>query len=148
MKKTAAGCIPTPPRINPLHWARLALQATALWPSSLMAMAITYRTRPPKFWNNKGLKLGLSTSAGLLHSLPTVYLSAIDGAQKVLIVDECRGTGGQSEALLSMLTERSDLPAARLAAEDSFIATGPAYAATLPSRDSIVAAATKLWNAL
>ncbi|MEJ6707433.1 MAG: thiamine pyrophosphate-dependent enzyme [Amylibacter sp.] len=80
--------------------------------------------------------------------LPTDgILSAIDGAQKVLIVDECRGTGGQSEALLSMLTERSNLPAARLAAEDSFIATGPAYAATMPSRDSIVAAATKLWNA-
>ena len=80
--------------------------------------------------------------------LPTDgILSAIDGAQKVLIVDECRGTGGQSEALLSMLTERSKLPAARLAAEDSFIATGPAYAATMPSRDSIVAAATKLWNA-
>lgn len=81
--------------------------------------------------------------------LPTDgILSAINGAQKILIVDECRGTGGQSEALLSMLTERSDLPAARLAAEDSFIATGPAYATTLPSRDSIVAAATKLWNAL
>jgi len=74
-------------------------------------------------------------------------LSAIDGAQKVLVVDECRRTGGQSEALLSMLTEHSDLPAARLAAEDSFIATGPAYAATMPSRDSIVAAAKKLWNA-
>ena len=73
-------------------------------------------------------------------------LAAIDGAEKVLIVDECRGTGGQSEALLSMLTERSPLPASRLAAEDSFIATGPAYAATMPSRDSIVAAATKLWG--
>jgi len=73
-------------------------------------------------------------------------LAAIDGAEKVLIVDECRGTGGQSEALLSMLSERSPLPASRLAAEDSFIATGPAYAATMPSRDSIVAAATKLWS--
>ena len=73
-------------------------------------------------------------------------LKAIEGAEKVLIVDECRGTGGQSEALLSMLTEQSKLPAARLAAEDSFIATGPAYAATMPSRDSIVAAATALWN--
>jgi 2-oxoisovalerate dehydrogenase E1 component len=73
-------------------------------------------------------------------------LAAIDGAEKVLIVDECRGTGGQSEALLSMLTERSPLPASRLAAEDSFIATGPAYAATMPSRNSIVAAATKLWG--
>jgi len=47
-----------------------------------------------------------------------------------------------------MLTERSDLPVARLAAEDSFIATGPAYAATMPSRESIITAATKLWNTL
>ena len=75
-------------------------------------------------------------------------LSAIDGAQKVLVVDECRGTGGQAEALFAMLTERSDLPVARLAAEDSFIATGPAYAATMPSRESIITAATKLWNTL
>jgi 2-oxoisovalerate dehydrogenase E1 component len=74
-------------------------------------------------------------------------LEALEGAQKVLIVDECRGTGGQSEALLAMLTEQSPLPAARLAAEDSFIATGPAYAATMPSRDSIVKAALTLWNA-
>ncbi|NNE79460.1 MAG: MFS transporter [Silicimonas sp.] len=74
-------------------------------------------------------------------------LDAIEGAKKVLIVDECRGTGGQSEALLSMLIERSPLPAARLVAEDSFIATGPAYAATMPSHGSIVAAASALWNA-
>lgn len=79
--------------------------------------------------------------------LPTEsILSAIDGAQKVLIVNECRGSGGQAEALFSILTERCDLPVARLAAEDSFIATGPAYAATMPSRESIIAAATKLWN--
>jgi 2-oxoisovalerate dehydrogenase E1 component len=31
-----------------------------------------------------------------------------------------------------------------VAAEDSFIATGPAYAATLPSTDSIVAAVLSL----
>jgi len=74
-------------------------------------------------------------------------LGAINGAEKVLVVDECRGTGGQSEALLSMLIEHSTLPAARLAAEDSFIATGPAYAVTMPSHESIVTAATELWNA-
>ena len=74
-------------------------------------------------------------------------LAAINGAEKVLVVDECRGTGGQSEALLSMLIEHSTLPAARLAAEDSFIATGPAYAVTMPSHGSIVTAATDLWNA-
>jgi 2-oxoisovalerate dehydrogenase E1 component len=32
----------------------------------------------------------------------------------------------------------------RLTAEDSFIATGPAYAATMPSADSIFAAAMEL----
>ena len=73
-------------------------------------------------------------------------LEAIKGAEKVLVVDECRSTGGQSEALVTMLSERSALPSARLAAEDSFIATGPAYAATMPSRDSIVSAAKRLWG--
>ncbi|WP_299847948.1 thiamine pyrophosphate-dependent enzyme [uncultured Roseovarius sp.] len=74
-------------------------------------------------------------------------LSALDGAEKVLIVDECRTTGSQSEALMALLHERSDLPHARIAAYDSFIATGPAYAATMPSRASIANAARKLWGA-
>ncbi len=73
-------------------------------------------------------------------------LAALEGAEKVLIVDECRVTGSQSEALMALLHEQTDLPHARIAAEDSFIATGPAYAATMPSRDSIVAAAEKLWG--
>ncbi|WP_299351112.1 thiamine pyrophosphate-dependent enzyme [uncultured Shimia sp.] len=73
-------------------------------------------------------------------------LQAIDGAEKVLVVDECRTTGSQSEALMAMLAENCSLPFARLAAEDSFIATGPAYAATMPSRDSIVDAAQTLWS--
>lgn len=73
-------------------------------------------------------------------------LAALKGAQKVLIVDECRRTGGQSEALMAALSENTDLPHARLAAEDSFIATGPAYAATMPSRDSIRDAAHALWG--
>ena len=73
-------------------------------------------------------------------------LKALEGAEKVLIVDECRTTGSQSEALMAMLAEHTDLPHARLAAEDSFIATGPAYAATMPSRISIAAAARALWN--
>jgi 2-oxoisovalerate dehydrogenase E1 component len=40
--------------------------------------------------------------------------------------------------------EASDAKLARLTAEDSFIATGPAYAATMPSKDSITAAALNL----
>ncbi|MFV2053479.1 thiamine pyrophosphate-dependent enzyme [Aliiroseovarius sp. YM-037] len=73
-------------------------------------------------------------------------IAALEGAEKVLIVDECRRSGNVSEALMTLLAERTGLPHARLAAEDSFIATGPAYAATMPSKESIVEAAKGLWG--
>ncbi|OXS19044.1 hypothetical protein CGU36_27300 [Pseudomonas fluorescens] len=82
-----------------------------------------------------------------LAPLPTEgILQALEGAEKVLIVDECRITGSQSEALMALLHERTNLPHARLAAEDSFIATGPAYAATMPSRETIADAARRMWS--
>ncbi len=72
-------------------------------------------------------------------------LRAIAACKHVLIVDECRITGSQSEALMALMSERAPgKTLARIAAEDSFIPTGPAYAATLPSRDAIIAAALKL----
>ncbi|MXQ07378.1 MFS transporter [Alphaproteobacteria bacterium GH1-50] len=77
-----------------------------------------------------------------LNPLPEAALLAVlDGCERVLIVDETRRTGGVSESLVTLLTRETDAKVTRLAAEDSFIATGPAYGATLPSRDSIVAAA-------
>ena len=83
-----------------------------------------------------------------LSPLPEeAIINAIKGAKKILVVDECRQSGNVSEAVMTLLSERSNLPKARLAAEDSFIATGPAYAATMPSRDSIFQAAEKLWGA-
>lgn len=72
-------------------------------------------------------------------------LAALKGAQKVLVVDECRRSGNVAEGLMTLLAETSPLPAARLSSEDSFIATGPAFAATMPSRESIAAAARALW---
>ena len=71
-------------------------------------------------------------------------LEATRDCTNILVVDECRATGSQSEALMTLLTEAGRVRAARVTAEDSFIATGPAYAATLPSTDSIIAAATAL----
>ena len=71
-------------------------------------------------------------------------LEAVKGCAHVLVVDECRRTGSQSEALMTLLAERGQARIARITAEDCFIATGPAYAATLPSREGIIAAATKL----
>ncbi len=73
-------------------------------------------------------------------------LSAVDPCRRVLVVDECRRTGSQSEALMTLLAERGRPSAnlARLTAEDSFIPLGRAATVTLPSRDAIVARAVDL----
>ena len=71
-------------------------------------------------------------------------LEATRECANILIVDECRRTGSQSEGLMALFHEAGRNRIARVTAEDCFIATGPAYAATLPSADSITAAATAL----
>ncbi len=72
-------------------------------------------------------------------------VAAVGDAKRVLIVDECRITGSQSEALMALFTERTpDKKLARIAADDSFIPLGGAATLTLPSRDSIEAAAKEL----
>jgi 2-oxoisovalerate dehydrogenase E1 component len=78
-----------------------------------------------------------------LSPLPQENLfKALKGKKNILIVDECRTTVSHSEALMALLTEHG-LKASRLAAQDSFIATGPSYGATMPNRESIVEAALK-----
>ncbi|MDQ7071542.1 MAG: thiamine pyrophosphate-dependent enzyme [Rhodobacterales bacterium] len=80
-----------------------------------------------------------------LAPLPEAALTtALNGCKHVLIVDECRKTGSQSEALMALFSETLEVPFARVTAQDSFIATGPAYGATLPSRDGILRAAEAL----
>ena len=83
-----------------------------------------------------------------LSPLPDdAILDAVKDCRNVLVVDETRRTGGVAEALMTLLTECTELPHARLSADDSFIATGPAYAATMPSADAIVTAAKELAGA-
>ncbi|WP_299076918.1 thiamine pyrophosphate-dependent enzyme [uncultured Ruegeria sp.] len=84
-----------------------------------------------------------------LAPLPVDALrQATEACKHVLIVDECRHTGSQSEALMTFFCEEDARKSvARVVAEDSFIATGPAYAAPLPSRDDIVSAAIALTGA-
>lgn len=80
-----------------------------------------------------------------LSPLPSdALVAAVAGAKRILVVDETRRSGGVAEALMALFAERSDVPLARITAEDSFIATGPAYAATMPSSDSIYQAAKAL----
>ncbi|MEM7084196.1 MAG: thiamine pyrophosphate-dependent enzyme [Pseudomonadota bacterium] len=71
-------------------------------------------------------------------------LAAAAPCQRVLIVDECRRTGSQSEGLFTAFIEAGREGIARVAAHDSFIATGPAYAAPLPSVEEIVSAGRAL----
>ncbi len=69
-------------------------------------------------------------------------LEAVAPCRRVLIVDECRITGSQSEALMALFAERApDKIVRRIAAEDSFIPLGRCATITMPSRDSILAAA-------
>ncbi|MDR5653504.1 dehydrogenase E1 component subunit alpha/beta [Ruixingdingia sedimenti] len=80
-----------------------------------------------------------------LSPLPAEALArAVAGCRNVLVVDETRRSGGVAEALMALFHEQGVPRLARLTAEDSFIATGPAYAATMPSRDGITAAALAL----
>lgn len=76
---------------------------------------------------------------------PAAIAAAVGDAARILIVDECRVTGSQSEALMALCVE--EMPGkkvARLAADDCFIPLGKAATIPLPSRDDIVAAARKL----
>ncbi len=82
-----------------------------------------------------------------LSPLPEAQiLAAIEPCQRVLIVDECRRTGSQSEGLYALISEQAPgRPLLqRLTAEDCFIPLGRAATVTLPSRDKIVAAALEL----
>ncbi|MEM9173430.1 MAG: thiamine pyrophosphate-dependent enzyme, partial [Pseudomonadota bacterium] len=53
-------------------------------------------------------------------------LEATADCEHVLIVDECRRTGSQSEALMVFFIESGRAAVSRVTAQDSFIATGPA----------------------
>ena len=74
-------------------------------------------------------------------------IAALAGARHVLIVDECRRSGGVAEGLMALVAENCAVPQARVTALDSFIATGPAYAATLPSAAQIIDAGLALTGA-
>ncbi len=77
-----------------------------------------------------------------LSPLPKDALTAaVRGCKHILIVDETRHSGGVAEALMAHFHEVSPAKLARLTATDSFIATGPAYAVTMPSSADIIAAA-------
>jgi 2-oxoisovalerate dehydrogenase E1 component len=80
-----------------------------------------------------------------LSPLPTeALITATKDCKNILIVDETRHSGGVAEAFMALFTEQTTAKLKRLTATDSFIATGPAYGATMPSTADIIAAAMEL----
>src|SRR3546814_21186383 len=72
-------------------------------------------------------------------------VEAVGDAKRILIVDECRITGSQSEALMATFVARAPgKKLAGIAADDSVIPLGRAATLTLPSRGLLVAAARDL----
>jgi len=94
--------------------------------------------------HNQGINARVIDLRWLAPLPKDALLAAAKECSRILIVDECRTTGSQSEGLMAMFHEAGTSQLARVVAEDCFIPTGPAYAATLPSKDSIVAAALRL----
>jgi len=91
-----------------------------------------------------GVKARIVDLRWLAPLAESAVLEATKDCAHVLIVDECRQTGSQSEALMAMFGEAGRTGVARVTARDSFIATGPAYGVTLPSTEAIVDAASWL----
>ena len=95
--------------------------------------------------SSTGIKARI-VDARWLSPLPKAGLTAaVQGCKAILVVDETRHSGGVAEALMAHFHEAAPgVPLKRITAEDSFIATGPAYAATMPSSAGIAAAAKEL----
>ena len=78
-----------------------------------------------------------------LSPLPMeAILREVNGAKRVLIVDEGRRSGSISEGLMTLLMEHASarLIIKRITGEDCFIPQGVAWQYVLPSRDKIVTA--------
>jgi 2-oxoisovalerate dehydrogenase E1 component len=98
-----------------------------------------------KILKDKGCNIRIIDLRWLAPLNGEAIVEAVASCDAVLIVDECRTTGSQSEALMTLFTERApDLPVRRIAAQDSFIPLARAATLTLPSRDEIVAVALEM----
>jgi len=78
----------------------------------------------------------------------TNLMKSVGKCSKILIVDECRKNGCYGEGLVADISTASTKPLKiRLhAAENSFIPLGKAATVTLPSKESIIDNAIKLYN--
>lgn len=83
-----------------------------------------------------------------LHPLPAnQMISEVKKTGRVLIVDECRKSGGLSEGILATLADGgilSEIKVSRVTSKDTYIPLGPAAHTVLPSEEDIRTAALSL----
>jgi len=101
-----------------------------------------------KVLKGKGVKLRVIDMRWLAPLPKEELLKQTKACGSVLIADECRETGSQSEGLMAMFAEAGRENITRVTATDCFIATGPAYGATLPTAEGIAQAALELLEGL
>src|SRR3546814_16588103 len=71
-----------------------------------------------------------------LSPLPeAAIVEAVAACRNVLIVDDTRRTGGVADALMALLTKRTQVTPARLTAQDSFLPTR--HIGRAPYRESV-----------
>jgi 2-oxoisovalerate dehydrogenase E1 component len=76
--------------------------------------------------------------------LPAVH-DAVAACDAVLVVDECRASGGVADALLAgLLTQRPTRPTGDVRAADSYVPLGPAADAVLVTEAQITTAARRV----
>jgi 2-oxoisovalerate dehydrogenase E1 component len=64
---------------------------------------------------------------------------------RVLVLDECRRTGGPSEEILAAFVEENvSVLVARVTAADTYVPLGPAANLVLPSEEQVLEAARRL----
>lgn len=131
----------------------IAIGEFGVWGDSLELAIITYgngvylsRQAAKILADQHGLDVKIIDLRWLAPIDEEALAKAVADFPAVLIVDECRKTGSQSEALVTMLVERLPrLPRIqRITADDCFIPLGKAATVLLPNVDDIVAGALTL----
>ena len=97
-----------------------------------------------KTLDTKGIKTRIIDMRWISPLPKDALTAAVEGCENVLIVDETRHSGGVAEALMAHFHEIGVAQLERETSKDSFIATGPAYASTMASAESVAAAARAL----
>jgi 2-oxoisovalerate dehydrogenase E1 component len=93
-----------------------------------------------------GIKCRVIDLRWILPMPEEAMLKALEGCEKVLVVEECRKTGSYSEQIVTCMVEKmASIPKIAVhAAKDCFIPLGATSTSTLPSRETIVSSALEL----